>query len=113
MVLWKNDKRIIAILVFFILVTTGTDNGSLKTTFVAHLRLSIAAAAVCSMCFGIIDGGGTSIFGFRLSEVDFETILVVPTLGTNLLSTGLISWKAWCALLVFDPRHLSLTVLLA
>jgi hypothetical protein len=30
--------------------------------------------------------------------------LVVPTLATNLLSTGLIAWKAWCALLAAsDP----------
>jgi hypothetical protein len=30
--------------------------------------------------------------------------VVGPTLATNLLSTGLIAWKAWCALLsASDP----------
>jgi hypothetical protein len=38
--------------------------------------------------------------------------LAVPTLATNLLCTGLIAWKAWCALLAaWDPRRLSLTIL--
>jgi hypothetical protein len=27
-----------------------------------------------------------------------------PTLATNLLSTGLIAWKAWCGPLASDPR---------
>ncbi len=29
-------------------------------------------------------------------------IMVGPTLATNLLSTGLIAWKGWCALLTPD-----------
>ena len=37
--------------------------------------------------------------------------VVGPTLATNLLSTGLIAWKAWCAPLVAsDPRQLFLTM---
>jgi hypothetical protein len=33
-----------------------------------------------------------------------ELIMGGPTLGTNLLSTGLIAWKAWWAPLVSYPR---------
>jgi len=75
-VLWKYDRRIIGILAFFILVTTG--------------------ASVLSICFGLSEGrGGRSTFGGGLSKIDLESIVVVPTLCTNLLSTGLIAWKAW------------------
>jgi len=55
-ILWNKDKRIIAILVFFILGTT--------------------VAAGCGV-----------VFGFALFPG--------PILVTNLLSTGLIAWKAW------------------
>ena len=47
------------------------------------------------------------------SKVGERVLLFVvgPTLATNLLSTGLIAWKAWCAPLVAsDPRQLFLTM---
>ena len=47
------------------------------------------------------------------SKVEERVLLFVigPTLATNILSTGLIAWKAWCAVLVVsDPRQLFLTM---
>ena len=45
-----------------------------------------------------------------LSGRFYLVLLTGPILVTNLLSTGLITWKAWCALLASDPRQLSLTI---
>jgi len=67
-VLWNQDKRIIAILGIFILGTT--------------------AAAGYALFFRVVGDSFTSVGGMDL-------IVIVPTLSTNLLSTGLISWKAW------------------
>ncbi|KAH9173224.1 hypothetical protein EDB89DRAFT_747301 [Lactarius sanguifluus] len=70
-VLWNRDKRVIAILLFLILGTT--------------------AAAGCELGFGL---------GPPSDQVSFQSnqgplIMVGPTLATNLVSTGLIAWKAW------------------
>ncbi|KAI9450400.1 hypothetical protein BJY52DRAFT_1356834 [Lactarius psammicola] len=69
-VLWNRDKRVIAILLLFILGTI--------------------AAAGCELGLSLISGssqGETAGSG--------PLIMVGPTLATNLLSTGLIAWKAW------------------
>jgi hypothetical protein len=34
-----------------------------------------------------------------------ELIMIGPTVATNLLSTGLIAWKAWCASPASDPQQ--------
>ena len=78
-----------------------------KSTHCAHLELSIAGAAGCSLVLYTIEGESPAANGI-LSSVEFEAILVVPTLCTNLLSTGLISWKAWCARLASNPTTTSL-----
>jgi hypothetical protein len=75
-----------------------------KSTLCAHLELSIAGAAGCSVVLYTIEGESPAADGI-LSSVEFEAILVVPTLCTNLLSTGLIAWKAWYALLASNPRQ--------
>ncbi|KAH8993736.1 hypothetical protein EDB92DRAFT_1944426 [Lactarius akahatsu] len=81
-VLWNRDKRVIAILLLFILGTTaaaGCELGlSLVPVFNSDLPYYSPAAAGLR---------GTVNFG--------PLIMVGPTLGTNLLSTGLIAWKAW------------------
>ncbi|KAF8259275.1 hypothetical protein EI94DRAFT_662411 [Lactarius quietus] len=71
-VLWNRDKRVIAILLIFILGTT--------------------VAAVFQVLFdlGRPEGGRATFISGNL-----DLITVGPTLGTNLLSTGLIAWKAW------------------
>ncbi|KAH9052580.1 hypothetical protein EDB87DRAFT_425335 [Lactarius vividus] len=71
-VLWNRDKRIIAILLLLILVTI--------------------AAAGCEVGLGglVPPSGQSSLQGDR-----GPFIMVGPTLGTNLVSTGLIAWKAW------------------
>jgi hypothetical protein len=77
-VLWNRDKRVIAILLFFILGTT--------------------AAAVCDLYFSLIPVFGTETRSIEDPSKVGERALVfvvVPTLATNLLSTGLIAWKAW------------------
>ncbi|KAF8266783.1 hypothetical protein EI94DRAFT_133400 [Lactarius quietus] len=66
-ILWNRDKRVIAVLLIFIFGTTG--------------------AAVLTFEIGAVGGGAT--------PVAFDIAMVGPTLGTNLLSTGLIAWKAW------------------
>ncbi|KAI9450404.1 hypothetical protein BJY52DRAFT_1356837 [Lactarius psammicola] len=69
-VLWNRDKRVIAILLLFILGTI--------------------AAAGCELGLSLIPSsaqGETVGLG--------PLIMVGPTLATNLLSTGLIAWKAW------------------
>ncbi|KAH9032261.1 hypothetical protein EDB85DRAFT_1260656 [Lactarius pseudohatsudake] len=70
-VLWNRDKRVIAILLFLILGTT--------------------AAAGCELGFGL--GPPTSQVSFQSNQGPL--IMVGPTLATNLVSTGLIAWKAW------------------
>ncbi|KAF8262705.1 hypothetical protein EI94DRAFT_1832647 [Lactarius quietus] len=66
-VLWNRDKRVIAILLIFILGTI--------------------VAAVFSFDIGLE--------GELATLRPLDIIMVCPTLGTNLLSTGLIAWKAW------------------
>ncbi|KAH9026521.1 hypothetical protein EDB85DRAFT_170128 [Lactarius pseudohatsudake] len=71
-VLWNRDKRIIAILLLLILGTT--------------------AAAGCELRLGDpVSPSGQS--GFQSDQGPL--IMVGPTLATNLVSTGLIAWKAW------------------
>ncbi|KAF8269633.1 hypothetical protein EI94DRAFT_1724907 [Lactarius quietus] len=67
-VLWNSDKRVIAILLCFIL----------GTTVAAGYSVSLEEAFY-------------QIPQFRMLGL----ITVCPTLATNLLSTGLIAWKAW------------------
>ncbi|KAH9026513.1 hypothetical protein EDB85DRAFT_169566 [Lactarius pseudohatsudake] len=71
-VLWNRDKRIIAILLLLILGT--------------------AAAAGCELGLSnhVFPSGTSSLAGD-----EGPLIMVGPTLATNLVSTGLIAWKAW------------------
>ncbi|KAN0129157.1 hypothetical protein V8E53_013028 [Lactarius tabidus] len=76
--LWSRDKRVIAILLFFILGST--------------------AAAVCDLYFSIMPLFGTDKRSIEdPGKVGERALLFVvgPTLATNLLSTGMIAWKAW------------------
>ncbi|KAI9439079.1 hypothetical protein H4582DRAFT_2128606 [Lactarius indigo] len=70
-VLWNRDKRVIAILLLLILGTT--------------------AAAGCELGLDPIPPSAESSFQSDQGPL----IMVGPTLGTNLVSTGLIAWKAW------------------
>jgi len=63
----------------------------------------LLAAAGCDLALSLGRLFGPSHQSI-LEESDVKTgeralILAGPTLATNLLSTGLIAWKAWCALL--------------
>ncbi|KAI9450470.1 hypothetical protein BJY52DRAFT_176724 [Lactarius psammicola] len=69
-VLWNRDKRVIAVLLLFILGTI--------------------AAAGCELGLGLASSPGDIL----ISDPG-PLIMVGPTLATNLLSTGLIAWKAW------------------
>ncbi|KAH9004442.1 hypothetical protein EDB86DRAFT_3099029 [Lactarius hatsudake] len=71
-VLWNRDKRIIAILLLLILGTTAAAG--------CELRLSNH----------VLPAGESSLQGDQ-----GPLIMVGPTLATNLVSTGLIAWKAW------------------
>jgi hypothetical protein len=74
-----------------------------------------AAAAVCDLYFSIIPLFGAASRSIEgQGKVGERALLFVvgPTLATNLLSTSLIAWKAWCALLTTsDPIGLSLTIM--
>ncbi|KAN0129146.1 hypothetical protein V8E53_013017 [Lactarius tabidus] len=72
-VLWNKDKRVIAILLLFILGT-------------------IAAAGYCH-AGGPIEPGNFEDNNLKFGKRD--TIMIGPTLVTNLLSTTLLAWKAW------------------
>jgi hypothetical protein len=77
-VLWNRDKRVIAILLFFILGST--------------------VAAVLDLYFSLIPVFGAANRSIEdPGKVGERALLfvVLPTLATNLLSTGLIAWKAW------------------
>ncbi|KAI9439105.1 hypothetical protein H4582DRAFT_1946826 [Lactarius indigo] len=68
-VIWIGDKRVIAILLLFILGTIAT--------------------AGCEIGLGFVPP--SSLFSSQPGPL----WMVGPSLGTNLLSTGLITWKAW------------------
>ena len=91
MIIWNKDKRVIGILVFFILVSAGTLS---RMLFCAHLEPLIAGFAGCNMFIQ------KDLFFGDFFFVLFAGLILV----TNLLSTGLIAWRAWCALLVSDSR---------
>jgi hypothetical protein len=62
---------------------------------------------VYALVKGLIpEGGSAQIKNPTLGKLGL--LVVGPTLATNLLSTGLIALRAWCALLVSDYRRLSL-----
>ncbi|KAH9995256.1 hypothetical protein BJV77DRAFT_1066347 [Russula vinacea] len=78
-VLWNKDKRVIAILLLFILGTTAA----------AGSDLGLSLAPLFNPSHQSIQDQSSVKLGER------ALIMVGPTLGTNLLSTGLIAWKSW------------------
>ncbi|KAI9433492.1 hypothetical protein H4582DRAFT_983858 [Lactarius indigo] len=78
-VLWNRDKRVIAVLLPFVLGTTAAAG--------CELGLSLVPLFKSNLPYFSTQGRITVNFG--------PLIMVVPTLGTNLVSTGLIAWKAW------------------
>lgn len=74
-IIWNKDKRVIATLVIYILGNT--------------------VSAACSIAFGLKKG----IFFDNYSNPSVARLaslmVSVPTLGSNMLSTGFIAWKAW------------------
>ncbi|KAH8993737.1 hypothetical protein EDB92DRAFT_377444 [Lactarius akahatsu] len=79
-VLWDRDKRIIAILLLLILATTAAAG--------YELVLSLAPSFRFGFPYDLIGANETAGDAGPL-------IMVGPTLGTNLVSTALIAWKAW------------------
>jgi len=78
-VLWNRDKRVIAILLLFILGTIAA----------AGSALGLGLVPLFSPSHQSIEDQSNVKLGER------ALILVGPTLATNLLSTGLIAWKFW------------------
>ena len=77
------------------------------------LKLKLAAAAGSDLGLSLVP-----LFNPSHQSIETESnvkigeralIMGGPTLATNLLSTGLIAWKAWCAPLASDLRGLFLT----
>ncbi|KAH9010951.1 hypothetical protein EDB83DRAFT_380466 [Lactarius deliciosus] len=78
-VLWNRDERVIAILLLFILGTTAAAG--------CELGLSLVPLFKSNLPYFDTRSEATVNFG--------PLIMVGPTLATNLVSTGLIAWKAW------------------
>ncbi|KAH9052597.1 hypothetical protein EDB87DRAFT_1692128 [Lactarius vividus] len=79
-VLWNRDKRIIVILLLLILGTTAAAGFELGPSLVYCFRYDTPYH-----------------FDFQIGTTGDSgpLIMVGPTLATNLVSTGLIAWKAW------------------
>ncbi|KAH9032256.1 hypothetical protein EDB85DRAFT_2289811 [Lactarius pseudohatsudake] len=78
-VLWNRDIRIIAILLLFILGTTAA----------AGCDLGLSLVPLFSPTHHTVEDESNVKSGER------ALIMIDSTLGTNLVSTGLIAWKAW------------------
>ncbi|KAH9072409.1 hypothetical protein EDB83DRAFT_2573177 [Lactarius deliciosus] len=78
-VLWNRHSHVIAILLLFILGTTAAAG--------CELGLSLVPLFKSDLPYFTTQGKATANFG--------PLIMVGPTLATNLVSTGLIAWKAW------------------
>ncbi|KAH9010952.1 hypothetical protein EDB83DRAFT_380543 [Lactarius deliciosus] len=82
--LWNRDKRVIAILLLLILGTTVAGGYELGVTLRPNFEFNTP------YYYSIQDS--------LVPETTGDSgplIMVGPTLGTNLVSTGLIAWKAW------------------
>ncbi|KAH9173222.1 hypothetical protein EDB89DRAFT_2228935 [Lactarius sanguifluus] len=94
-VLWNRDKRVIAILLLFILGTTGTYKGPLLVVVVCSSGPTLVAAAGCELGLSVIPIFRPPYNSVPITANYGPLIMVGPTLATNLISTGLIAWKAW------------------
>ncbi|KAI9439102.1 hypothetical protein H4582DRAFT_2056943 [Lactarius indigo] len=81
-VLWNRDKRVIAILLLFIF----------GTTVAAACEIGLKVVPISDLS-NFIPPSMTGTLPF--TSYAAPLIMVGPTLGTNLVSTGLIAWKAW------------------
>ncbi|KAH9014579.1 hypothetical protein EDB83DRAFT_2321463 [Lactarius deliciosus] len=79
-VLWNRDKRIIAVLLLFIFGTIAAAGCELGLRLVPIFKSGLPFLSTIQV--GTIVNAG-------------PLIMVGPTLATNLVSTGLITWKAW------------------
>ncbi|KAH8991890.1 hypothetical protein EDB86DRAFT_3079513 [Lactarius hatsudake] len=82
-VLWNRDKRIIAVLLLFIFGTTAAAGCELGLRLAPIFKSGLPFLSTIQA--GTIVNAGPLIMVGRLG----------PTLATNLVSTGLIAWKAW------------------
>ncbi|KAH8991489.1 hypothetical protein EDB86DRAFT_3079902 [Lactarius hatsudake] len=94
-VLWNRDKRVIAVLLLFILGTTGTYKVSLLVVVVCSSGPTLVAAAGCELGLSVIPIFKPPYNIIPITANSGPLIMVGPTLATNLISTGLIAWKAW------------------
>ncbi|KAI0267744.1 hypothetical protein BC834DRAFT_57120 [Gloeopeniophorella convolvens] len=74
-ILWHSHRRVIALLTATIIGTIGA----------AGYNLSLA----------LVTTSGSSNVNLDPEQGKAILVFVVPMLGTNLISTGLIGWKAW------------------
>ena len=72
-----------------------------QSKFCPYLELSIAVAAGCAVAYGTKRG----VFSINYSNTSvgkLSFIVAGPTLGSNMLGTSFIAWKAWYARLTPD-----------
>jgi hypothetical protein len=96
MVLWKYDRRVVTILSISLLGTLGVCPRIVGIDLIGSQDIVMGFAAACIYDFDFPVQGSLSTHGEPLRlESMFATIMVVPILVTNVLSTSLIAWKAW------------------
>ena len=95
-VLWKYDRRVVIILSACVVGTFGSCVFvSYLYSCVLNLRDALPAVCIYDVKLALMNSPGPQ-GGDGINEGKVAAIVVGPMLGTNILSTSLIAWKAWC-----------------
>ena len=93
-VLWKYDRRVVVILSTCIVGTFGSC--PLYLVPLKRRTGSFPAVSIYDLKLALMNEPGPNA-GHGIDEGKVAAIVVGPMLGTNILSTSLIAWKAWYA----------------
>ena len=93
-VLWRYDRRVVVLLSACIIGTFGTFSCLSLLKCSPELRDGFPAVGIYDIKLAIMNDPGPQA-GHGIAEGTVAAIVVGPMLGTNILSTSLIAWKAW------------------
>jgi hypothetical protein len=114
MVLWKWDRRVVTVLSICMLGTLGVCPWIIASILFGssvNVGRGLTGACIYDVHLALKAHPGTR-GQQNLNEGKLAVIIVAPMLGTNVLSTSLIAWKAWyvvCALVSLPPLLRRLT----